>query len=66
TPRYAALYAVVHRKKRRGGERVREELVWTVLRCPGTPAPDDWRTTRSDWGSPELALTAYYADDQHP
>ncbi len=65
TARYAALYAVVHRKKRRGGERVREELVWTVLGCPGGSAPDRRQTARSDWGSPELALSAYY-DDARP
>jgi hypothetical protein len=59
--RYAALYAVVHRKKRRGGGRVREELMWTVLRCPSSPAPDGGgQTARSDWGSPELALAVYY------
>ena len=62
-PRYGALYAVVRRKKRRGGGCVREELVWTVLRCPGRPSPhDEGRTARSDGGSPELALTVYYDD----
>ena len=65
-PRYAALYAVVHRKKRRGGERVREELAWTVLRCPRNPAPGEGRTARSDWGSPELALAVYYDDEARP
>ncbi len=65
TARYAALYAVVHRKKRRGEGRVREELVWTVLRCPGVLAPDGGQSARSDWGSPELALAIYYKDD-HP
>ena len=60
-PRYAALYAVVRWKKRRGERCVREELGWTVLRCPGSPAPGE-PSARSDWGSPELALAAYYDD----